>query len=113
MGILVKRPDELLEPHPKFQGGKLAVLVKEKDSSQLSTSILEVGPKVEIPIHSHETQWDSIYVVSGKGEVFLDGKWHPIEAGDYILIPPGEPHGVKNTQDEPLKLFVVHSPPLF
>lgn len=82
-----------LGPHPKFEGVGFALLINREKDPRLSVSMLEIKPGVEIPIHTHETQADSIYVL--------------------ILIPPREEHGVKNSGDEPLRLFIVHAPPLF
>ncbi len=99
--------------HPKFKGVKLALLVDSKKSPQASVSMLLIEPEVEIPIHTHEEQIDSIYVLEGAGQAYVNGKWEEIKAGDYIFVPPKEEHGVKNTGTQPLKLFIVHSPPLF
>lgn len=100
-------------PHPKFEGVKIAVLVNSTQSPQASVSVLEISPAVTIPVHTHDPQIDSILVVEGEGEAYINGNWQKIKAGDYIFIPPREEHGVKNTSQRVLRLFVVHSPPLF
>ncbi|MBP2676111.1 MAG: Cupin 2 conserved barrel domain protein, partial [Deltaproteobacteria bacterium] len=45
-------------------------------------------------------------------EAYVNGAWEPVEEGDYIFVPESTEHGMKNTGDGPLKIFVHHSPPL-
>ncbi|ADY73127.1 Cupin 2 conserved barrel domain protein [Desulfurobacterium thermolithotrophum DSM 11699] len=113
MAFFYKKKEIKFEPHPKFEGVGFALLIDGKKDPRLSVSMLAIEPGVEIPIHIHETQADSIYVLEGKGEVYINGEWQEIDAGDYVLIPPGEKHGVRSTGSIPLKLFIVHTPPLF
>ncbi len=113
MAIFFKEREIEFKDHPKFAGVKIAILVSSKDTDRASISLLCLHPGVEIPIHTHDPQVDSIYVLSGEGEAYVNGSWQKIEPGDYLFIPPQEEHGVKNTGEKELKLFIVHSPPLF
>lgn len=70
---------------------------------------------VEIPVaapgerprgrHFHTDTEECIYVLSGAGCTESDSGDHVLEAGDTILIPPGEPHVTRNTGSEPLMLL--------
>lgn len=70
---------------------------------------------VEIPVaggqqearqpHFHEDFEECIYLLSGKGISTVDGVDHPLEAGDTILIAPGERHMTRNNGQEPLTLL--------
>lgn len=70
---------------------------------------------VEIPVprageqlrgpHRHDGFEECIYVVSGQGVTHADSGEHPLEAGDAILVPPGESHVTRNTGTEPLVLL--------
>ncbi len=113
MAYFYKEKEIEFRDHPKFEGVKLAVLVDSSKNREVSISLLEIAPGVEIPIHTHERQIDSIYVLSGQGEAYVNGAWLAIEGGDYIFVPVKEEHGIRNTGKDPLRLFVVHSPPLF
>ncbi|MBT8763133.1 cupin domain-containing protein [Desulfohalobiaceae bacterium Ax17] len=113
MAKFLKKEDITFEDHPKFEGVKIAKLVSSQDTDTVSVSMLEISPDTEIPIHTHDPNIDSVYVLEGQGEVFTAGKWQKLSAGDYIFIPAQEEHGVKNTGKDILKLFVVHSPPFF
>lgn len=113
MAIFMSSSNISFERHPKYHGVMIAILAGKADGQGIGTSVLEVAPGVEIPVHTHANEADSIYVLSGKGHAYVDGKWREIREGDYVLVPKGEEHGVKNTGDTPLRLFIVHCPPLF
>lgn len=98
--------------HPRFAGVRIAVLVSRKDSDAVSVSLLDIAPSVEIPVHTHDAQLDSIFVVSGQGEAFINGSWQAVEAGDHLLAPKSVEHGMRNAGAESLRLLVHHSPPL-
>ncbi|OCC14899.1 hypothetical protein DBT_1694 [Dissulfuribacter thermophilus] len=113
MAYFFKKDSMEFKPHPRFKGVGFLPLIDKAQDQGLSVSMLEIEPGIEIPIHIHETQADSIYVLSGEGQAFVNGEWQAISEGDYILVPSGEEHGVKNTGNQVLKLFIVHVPPLF
>lgn len=102
-----------LEPHWRFAGVKIAKLITKDHAFNLGVAILEIDPGVEIPVHVHEQELDSIYVLEGAGQAFINGQWQTISRGDYILVPKAVRHGVKNISDGILRLFVVHSPAIF
>jgi len=115
MAIFVSAEDlnTKFQPHPKFYGVSIARLAGEADGLNLGVSLLEISVGIEIPIHTHPESVDSIYCLSGQGQIFHSGQWHPFEKGDYCLVPPGQEHGVRNGDTEKMRLFIVHSPPLF
>jgi len=99
--------------HPKFRGVRFAPLVSSKDSGTVSVSVLEIGFGIEIPVHTHDPQVDSIFVVEGEGEAYVNGRWETVTEGDYVFVPAGVEHGIRNTGRSTLTLFVHHAPPLF
>ncbi len=113
MAIFFRADNIHFEPHPKFDGVKLAKLAGKRQGSIIGVSILSIAPGVEIPVHTHDDSVDSIYCLKGSGEIYFDGAWQPIGSGDYCLVFPKEEHGVKCASGQELKLFIVHSPPLF
>ncbi len=113
MAIFYSHEEIKFKEHPKFSGVKIAILVDSQKNDKVSISILLISPGKEVPIHVHEAQIDSIYVVEGVGEVYINDSWRKINPGDYVFVLPQEKHGVRNIGNEDLKLFIVHSPPLF
>lgn len=71
--------------------------------------------KVEIPVvaqgdsprnrHVHFDCEECIHVLSGTGITEADSGNYPLQAGDTILIPPGENHATRNTGTVPLVLL--------
>ena len=98
--------------HPEFDNVKAAIFITSKESNMASVCLIEIAPGSETPIHTHEEQADSVFVVQGHGETYVNGSWLPIEPGDYLFIPAKGEHGTRNTGTGPLRLFVHHSPPL-
>jgi len=46
----------------------------------------------------HEHDWEhQAFIVGGAGVVFVEGFEYPIQAGDFVLIPPNSFHYFKNT----------------
>ena len=45
--------------------------------------------------HTHPYE-ETIYVLEGRGEAWVDGNTHPIKAGDGLLIPAGHVHMLRN-----------------
>jgi mannose-6-phosphate isomerase-like protein (cupin superfamily) len=60
--------------------------------------------------HLHRTSEELYLVSGGSGRLIIDGEERVIEQGDCALIPPGAPHKVFNTGDEPLRLVCACSP---
>lgn len=47
----------------------------------------------EIPIHWHN-EMEIIYIKKGKGNIILDFESYYVEAGDIIIVIPGQTHGI-------------------
>jgi mannose-6-phosphate isomerase-like protein (cupin superfamily) len=55
----------------------------------------------------HEQKEDEIYyVLSGRGEMTIDGKTFEVRPGDAILTRPGSSHGLKQTGAEDLVIMI-------
>jgi mannose-6-phosphate isomerase-like protein (cupin superfamily) len=91
-------------------GRKSLEIVSGETGSQAVTLRL-----VEIPLpkpgetprgpHHHADFEECIHVLSGAGCTESASGNHPLQAGDTILIPPGEPHVTRNTGNVPLMLL--------
>ncbi len=102
-----------MKPHPKFEGVKIGFITTKERTKEMSITLLEISPGIEIPSHTHEKEVDSIFVLEGEGELFYEGKWYPLRKGDIVVVKPGELHGVRNTGKEPLFCYIVHAPALW
>ena len=52
----------------------------------------------EVPIHWHN-EMEIIYIKKGKGNIILDFESHYVEAGDIIVVIPGQTHGISQLND--------------
>jgi quercetin dioxygenase-like cupin family protein len=98
-----------LTPHPKIPGVRIGYILSKEESPNLSLIVLELSPKVEVPIHTHDVQVDSIFVLEGRGEVYLNGEWKEVKAGDVVVILPGEEHALR-AKEEGIRCYIAHGP---
>ena len=70
-----------------------------------------MAPGAETVEHLHRASEEIYAFTSGSGRMRLGEAEFEVAAGDAILIPPGTPHKLRNTGEEPLVLFCCCSPP--
>lgn len=76
---------------------------------QLVLMALQPGEDIGKETHADIDQF--FRVQEGEGEIWIDGAMTRIDDGTAMIVPAGALHNVKNTGDEPLKLFTVYAPP--
>lgn len=58
----------------------------------------------------HLQKWEEIYyIVSGKGEMQMNGKSFPVETGDAVLTLPGNSHGLVQKGNEDLVVIINYN----
>lgn len=78
------------------------------DRAQVTIMSLRPGEDIGEEVHDGD---QLIYAVKGKGVAVIDGAEHALEKGAIFCVPAGTKHNVKNTGDEPMKLFTAYAPP--
>lgn len=111
MALKINLNEVQFEPHPKFNGVNVGYVVTKERHPELSIIILELASGVEIPTHTHEKEIDSIFIIEGEGEMYINDSWQPVKKGDIIVIGSKELHGLK--AKTPLKSYVIHAPALW
>lgn len=48
------------------------------------------------------------YIISGTGEMRMNGRTFPVKAGDAILTRPGSSHGLKQTGKDDLVIIITY-----
>lgn len=66
----------------------------------------EVAPGGYTPKHSHPYEHE-VFVLEGQGVVLQGDVEHPLNAGDVVLVTPGEVHQFRNTGPAPLKFLCL------
>lgn len=73
--------------------------------------VSRIGPGRKNPLHYHPNCEEILYVVSGRCDHSLDGRWYPLAAGDTVVIPVGVRHNLVNTGDEDVVCIISFSSP--
>jgi mannose-6-phosphate isomerase-like protein (cupin superfamily) len=50
------------------------------------------------------------YILSGTGEMYIDGETQPVEPGDAVYIPPHAKQFIRNSGIEPLVFICIVEP---
>ena len=79
----------------------------ETGSKSVTLGEIKLSKGCGLPFHTHTVE-DCMYIVEGKGEMYIDEEIYPIEAGDQILVPAGTKHKIKNTGKNPLVLVFTY-----
>ncbi|MDT3678516.1 MAG: cupin domain-containing protein [Burkholderiaceae bacterium] len=73
--------------------------------------LMSLAPGEEIGEEVHDDSDQFFRVEEGSGEIIIDGKVNPVEDDIAVIVPAGARHNVRNTGDEPLRLYTIYSPP--
>lgn len=68
-----------------------------------------IYPNGGIPLHDHVTV-ETYTIISGSGEITVDGETEPVTAGDSVYIDKNQSHGLTNTGDTDMHLMFVYAP---
>lgn len=81
-------------------------------SSRFEVIYGEIAPGGQADLHAHPIQEQAIYVLTGKGEVEIDGRCYVVGPQDFIYLPPETSHKVTPLEESSLKLLIIYAPPL-
>src|SRR5215216_6667617 len=73
-----------------------------------STLYLEVPAGHRTPWHTHSAE-EVVYVIEGTAEAGIGQQKLRVGAGGLVLIPSGEPHGLENVGEGPLRFLAFFS----
>ena len=68
-----------------------------------------IAPNQQTRISYHRVAEEYYFVLVGRGTAVLDGREHPLVAGDFLRLPPGTTHAFI-TAGEPLEMLNIHTP---
>ena len=69
-------------------------------------------PRGHTTIHYHPEQEETYQVLEGTLEVFRDGDWHKVPAGESLTVPRKATHAFRNASETPVRFLNVHRPAL-
>jgi quercetin dioxygenase-like cupin family protein len=110
MDVYTKVEDLSWRPHPLTEGVQIKPLVTKKDDGlDVSCILVKVPAGVEIPEHIHPEQVDVLYPISGRAEMYVEGKGaFALEPGVVVRVPIGVKHKIYNVAEELLIYDVFH-----
>jgi mannose-6-phosphate isomerase-like protein (cupin superfamily) len=107
------RSRDAAEPFTTADGSTIRSLLDRSNAPVAHQSLAEatIEPGEATVRHYHRESEEIYYLVSGAGEMELDGERAAVAAGDAILIPPGAWHRIRAGGDGPLRLLCACAPP--
>lgn len=91
---------------------KMAVRPDNMGAEKMCAGTAVFPANKHAPAHVHHQEEEILYVLSGRGRMYFDGKAEAIGPGTFMLVPPGVEHSLEATTGEDLKVFYVFSPPV-
>ena len=79
--------------------------------NHLQLVLMTIQPGEEIGSEVHDDRDQFFRFESGAGVVDIDGVANEVEDGSGVIVPAGARHNVRNTGQEPLKLYSIYGPP--
>jgi quercetin dioxygenase-like cupin family protein len=101
--------DEWFASHPSKEGASRGEIVFE---SPRTTAALTTNRDAKgLGRHIHTTVDELIYVYKGAGEMYINGKWVPVKAGDFHVCPRGVAHATRAAAGGELLYISIFTPP--
>ncbi|WP_456475034.1 cupin domain-containing protein [Candidatus Pyrohabitans sp.] len=112
MPVLVRNRSRV-EAFITKDGSEVRELLHPDNSPVEKLSIAEavVGVGEATREHFHRKSEEVYYILSGRGEMHIDGEKAAVRVGDVVHIPAGARHYVVNTGKEELIILCASSPP--
>ena len=77
----------------------------------LQLVLMTLRPGEEIGAEVHEDRDQFFRIEEGSGVVDIDGVENPVQDDFAVIVPAGARHNVRNTGDQPLRLYTIYAPP--
>lgn len=92
-------------------GGPLTFKVRGHQSGGALTALENIiAPGDGPPLHAHEREGESWYVLDGLLRFKIGGEIRKAPTGSFVYVPPGVPHCFQNVGGGPARILVLFSP---
>ncbi|MEJ7767480.1 MAG: cupin domain-containing protein [Chitinophagaceae bacterium] len=109
VGYVIEREKQiaLKQPGPHDGGGSTTAssFFSKVPTSKIVLTKRALHPGAAIGYHLQNSN-EIYYILSGTGEMKMNGEIFPVQAGDAILTLPGSSHGLTQTGKEDLVLII-------
>ena len=101
----------IVRPGAGHHVGNVEFLARSADTPRFNLAIVTIQPHRDgPPLHAHETEDDSFYMLEGELTFFADGEEVVAGPGTFVLVPPGVEHSFENRGTEIARFLNVHAP---
>jgi len=108
---IITHVDEILKENPPKTGEKSQFIkIAEDDTVTLAIVRTIEGPGLKK--HVHKTHDETISVVRGSGQIFVNDKWIDVKPGSIHFNPMGAVHTSRPTGNEPFVIISIFIPAL-
>lgn len=90
-----------------FKGGELEISAKMFVDDKNRILLGRLIPNATIGLHTHETNSEIIYILSGKGKILYEGEYFELFKGMCHYCKIGKSHSLINDSDADLVFFAV------
>ena len=77
----------------------------------LQLVVMSLAPGEEIGEEVHAERDQFFRIEKGRGDIWIDGRQTAIKGDFGIVVPAGARHNIRNTGDQPLRLYSIYGPP--
>ena len=93
---------------PNFRGGEGEYVSRMLNDGTNKVIWGMLAPGHSIGMHTHETNSETMFILTGKGQMhFPDGTYEEVAPGDILYCPHGGTHALVNVGDEDLTFHAV------
>jgi len=92
---------------PHFKNGEGSVSAAMHVDSSGKIMLSRIHPNSSIGMHTHDTNYEVCFFLSGTGKAVIDGKEEKLSAGVCHYCPKGSTHTLINTGTEDLVMYAV------
>ena len=92
---------------PNMRGGEKEAAMRICDDGLCKIVQGRLIPGATVGLHTHETDSETIYILSGTGKVLCDGVYEPLQAGSCHYCAKGHEHSLINDSDGDLCFFAI------
>lgn len=92
---------------PEFRGGEKEARTRMHTDDENKIAKFVLVPGASIGMHTHESNSETVYILSGRGRALYDDGCEEVTAGTCHYCPKGHAHSLINDGEEDLVFFAV------
>lgn len=98
--------------HPRFAGIEMKQVFTKASHAFASLGIVYVPPNGVIGLHIHPNEIEVVHIRAGSAILTTGEIEREFEAGQFVAIPIGMEHGLRNEGSEMVELITFFTPPI-